>query len=61
MVQAVVRETGQFQISKQLSFEAERHRLHKPKGLDTIRQHAEDFIAKREAPAFIAMMANRLL
>lgn len=24
------------------------------KGLDTIRQHAEDFIAKREAPAFIA-------
>ena len=32
VVQAVVRETGQFQISKQLSFEAERHRLHKPKG-----------------------------
>ena len=24
------------------------------KGLDTIRQHAEDFIAKREAHAFIA-------
>lgn len=24
------------------------------KGLDTIRQHAKDFIAKREAPAFIA-------
>ena len=23
------------------------------KGLDTIKQHAEDFIAKREAPAFI--------
>lgn len=23
------------------------------KGLDTIRQHAKDFIAKREAPAFI--------
>ena len=24
------------------------------KGLDTIRQHAKDFIAKREAPAYIA-------
>ena len=24
------------------------------KGLDTIRQHAEEFIAKREAPAYIA-------
>ena len=24
------------------------------KGLDTIRQHAADFIAKREAPAYIA-------
>ena len=24
------------------------------KGLDTIRQHAEDFISKREAPAYIA-------
>lgn len=24
------------------------------KGLNTIRQHAEDFIAKREAPAFIS-------
>ena len=23
------------------------------KGLDTIRKHAEDFIAKREAPAYI--------
>lgn len=33
VVQAVVRETGQFQISKQLSFEAERHRLHKTKGI----------------------------
>lgn len=29
------------------------------KGLDTIRQHAKDFIAKREAPAYIEMMANR--
>ena len=26
----------------------------KQKGFDTIRQHAKDFIAKREAPAFIA-------
>lgn len=24
------------------------------KGLDTIRQHAKEFIAKREAPAYIA-------
>ena len=24
------------------------------KGMDTIRRHAEDFIAKREAPAYIA-------
>lgn len=30
------------------------------KGMDTIRQHAKDFIAKREAPAVISMMGNRL-
>lgn len=29
------------------------------KGLDTIRKHAEDFITKREAPAYIPMMENR--
>ena len=28
------------------------------KGLDTIRQHAKDFIAKREAPAYIAQHAT---
>lgn len=29
------------------------------KGLDVIRQHAQDFIAKREAPAFIPNMESR--
>ena len=28
------------------------------KGLDTIRQHAADFIAKREAPAYIAKLVR---
>ena len=29
------------------------------KGLDTIRQHAKDFIAKREAPAYIASQVQQ--
>ena len=30
------------------------------KGIDTIRQHAADFIAKREAPAVIPMITYRI-
>ena len=47
MVSAIIFPSGTVQIQKQFSSER------KGQGIYTIRRHAEDFIAKREAPAVI--------
>nr|WP_330415999.1 DUF4186 domain-containing protein [Agathobacter rectalis] len=40
-------------VQEQFSFEKKDIDYINEKGVDVIRQHAQDFIAKREAPAFI--------